>query len=97
MADETKQRIKALVRRYVKARKYPCHVRSQVTNQICVVVCDVHESVGLDLDGLEAANAGYLAHDFDGIMTHWSTSKHEFQDCFVPRFIKRGVQQDIEQ
>lgn len=50
---------------------------------------NAHKTVGLNLEGLLAADNLNFAHDVIGIQNHMNRSTGELEDFFVPRYAKQ--------
>ena len=55
-----------------------------------------NESVGLNLEGLLAADDMNFAHDVVGIQNHMNRSTGKLEDFFVPRYAKQDVSALVE-
>ena len=57
---------------------------------------NAHKDVGLNLEGLLAADDMNFAHDVMGIQAHMNRSTGKLEDFFVPRYAKQDVSALVE-
>lgn len=90
----TKKEFETIVRICERAEQLDIAPKERIT--LIMDLENTHNSVGLDLDGLLAADDFDFAHDVVGIQNHMNRDTKELEGFFVPRYARKDVEALID-
>lgn len=90
----TKQEFELIVKICERAEEMKIAPAERMT--LIMDLDNTHRSVGLNLEGLLAADDLNFAHDIVGIQNHINRETKELEDFFVPRYARQNVEELID-
>ncbi len=83
----TKQEFETIVKICERAEEMDISAGERIT--LLMDLENVHHNIGLNLEGLLAADDLNFVHDIVGIQTHINRNTKELEDFFVPRYAQQ--------